>query len=131
MNMSLNRYWLGGLSAALLSIGVFCSLPLVADDDDDDAQEEEIAVEELPEAIRDALSGVEIDEAERVARGDRVIFEVAIEVGEAEFELQLTRDARLVGVEVEEGEDEEGDDDEEEGEDDDDDEDGDDDEDRL
>jgi hypothetical protein len=119
MKIPLNRSWLGGLSAALLSIGVLCSLPLVADDDDEDSQEEEIAVEELPEVIRDALSGIEIDEAERVARGDRVIFEVAIEVGEAEFELQLTRDARLVGVEVEEGEDEgEDDDEEEEGEDD-------------
>jgi hypothetical protein len=112
MKTLLNRYWLGGFGVALLTVGIIYSLPVAADDDDNNEQEEEIAVEELSEAIREALSGIEIDEAERVERGDRVIFEVTIEVGEAEVELQLTRDARLVGVEVEEEEDEEGEDDE-------------------
>jgi hypothetical protein len=108
-----SRYWLGGLGFVLLA-GLFVAFPLSAFDDDDDAGEEEIAVDELPEAIREALAGVEIEDADRTVRGDRVIFEVAIEVDDAEIELQLTQNARLVGVEVDSEEDEDDDSDDSE-----------------
>lgn len=116
MRNSSNRYWLGGLGLALLGIGIIATLPVAADDDDDDdAGEVEIAVEDLPEAIREALEGVEIEDVDRVTFRDRVIFEVAIELDDSEIEMQLTNDARLVGVEIEEeGDDEEEDDDSDE-----------------
>ncbi len=116
MSASLNRIWLGGLGIGLLTIGIIAVLPVAADDDDeDDAGEVEISVEDLPEAIREALEGVEIDDVDRVTFRDRVIYEVAIELDDAEIELQLTNDARLVGVEIEdEGDDSEDGDEEEE-----------------
>ncbi len=110
--------WLG-LGAVLLLTGLAVGVPLVADDDDnDDGQEVAVAVNDLPEAIQRALQGIEIEEAEAVTNGDRVIYEVAIEVDDdVEIELQLTANARLVGVEIEKGE---GDDNDDESDDDDD-----------
>lgn len=104
--------WIG-MGVVLLITGLVVGVPLVADDEDDaDEQEVAVTVDDLPEAIQRALQGVEIEEAEAVTTGDRVIYEVVIEVDDdVEIELQLTANARLVGVEIEE-ENEDDDDDE-------------------
>ncbi|UCC43372.1 MAG: PepSY-like domain-containing protein [Candidatus Zixiibacteriota bacterium] len=94
--------------------------------------EEEISVESLPEivvtAIKAAHEGCEIDEAEKITRGETVEYEVAVEVGEDEFELLVASDGTILQPDEAEADDDadeehEGDDDDEDDDDEDDDED--------
>ena len=80
--------------------------------------EEGVPVNSLPKAVVDAVMkahpGCEIDEAEKITRGETVEYEVVAEVGEKEFELLMSSDGTLLASEqIDEDEDEGHDDDDE------------------
>lgn len=83
--------------------------------------EEEITLKQLPakviESIKKAHPDCEMDEAEKITRGEVIEYAIEIEVGDKEFELLVSSDGTILSTEDEADEDEEdddGDDDEEE-----------------
>lgn len=75
--------------------------------------EEGIPIEALPELIVESVMKAhpdgEIDEAEKITRGSAVEYEVVVEVGEAEYEMLLASDGKIVSSETLDDEDAEGD----------------------
>ncbi len=88
----------------------------------EEAEESEaaIAIDALPEAVRDAINaaypGCTLVEAVRETEGDRTVYEVLVRNGEESLEVEVTADGEIVEVESAdeddggEGEDDEDDD---------------------
>jgi uncharacterized membrane protein YkoI len=77
--------------------------------------EEEIALDQLPEAVRDAaqklVKGGELLEAERIVEGGKTTYEVEVQCGAVILELGMNRSGNVLSIEVEdEDDDAEGDD---------------------
>ena len=87
--------------------------------DDDDG----IDWKKIPKAVKKTIQrvaqGAEIDEISREREGGRIVYEVVIEVGDVEIEIEIGEDGRILDVEIETEEDEDDDDDEDENDDDD------------
>jgi hypothetical protein len=98
-------------------------------------KEAKVKVEELPEAvkatvdkfIRDEAPGAKIDEAKKEVEDGKVIYDIELEAGDKDIELEIAEDGTLLEKEVAVDDEDEGvsgkDDDEGEGDDDDDDDD--------
>lgn len=115
----MGRFWMASAMAIVL-----CGGPAVAQDEGGMESEEPVAVEALPQAVRDAIQryypGATIEEAVREIENGQVHYEVEVEFGNRELEVELTADGEVIEVEVDgddAGEDD-GDDDEDDGDDD-------------
>jgi len=79
--------------------------------------EEEILAKSLPETVLASINTAhpkcEIDEADKITRGTTVEYEVVVEVGETEMELQVAVDGKILSSVQLEDDDEDGDDDDE------------------
>ncbi len=82
----------------------------------EDEDEEEIAVEDLPEAVVNAVRkrfpNATIEEAERETEHGQVIYDVEVEDSDgAEYELEVTADGRILEIERDDDDDDEDDED--------------------
>ena len=82
--------------------------------------EEEIPLKSLPESVVNAVNkahpNCEIDEAEKITRGETIEYEVVVEVAEEEFELLLSSEGQILAskeADEDEGEDDDEDDEKE------------------
>jgi len=91
-----------------------------ADDDDDADEEIEVAVDQLPQAVTDAVvqavPGGTIVEAEMETEDGQNVYDVEVEVGGKEFGVEVTEDGTVLEVEEEDADDIDDDDIEEENE---------------
>jgi len=76
--------------------------------------EEDMPVKSLPEVIvksvKKAYPEGEIDEADKITRGDKIEYEIVVEVDEIDYELLISSDGKILSsVQVGEDEDEPGD----------------------
>lgn len=95
------------LVALVTTVFTGALLPALGASDDD---EQSAKLGDLPKVIRQALRGVEVEEIEKETTDGKTVYEVTIELDDdAELELVLDHDGRLLGLEVED--DEQGDDD--------------------
>ena len=67
----------------------------------DDNGERKVSLEDAPEAIRNALRGIDVNEVEVEMEDGAEVYEVEFRVDDDEVELKLTADSRLLGVEIE------------------------------
>lgn len=76
--------------------------------------EEGIPVKDMPKVVADAVKKAhpegELDEAEKITRGEVIEYEIVVEIGEKEFELLVASDGNIIASQ-ELNEDEDGDDD--------------------
>ncbi len=76
--------------------------------------DEDVPVELLPDAIVESVKKAypegEIDEADKITRGDTIDYELIVEVGETDYELLVSADGKIISsVQAGEDEDEPGD----------------------
>lgn len=100
-----------------LSVLVLVSLAATAQADDE--KEKKISVSDCPNAVQKTLKrearGGEIEEIEKETEGDSIVYEVEVEFGENEYEIEIAEDGTLLSKVLEE---EDGDDEDEDEEDD-------------
>ena len=91
------------------------------DADDDDAEDEdevEVAVDQLPQAVKDAVAqavpGGTIVEAEMETEGGQSVYDIEVEADGKEFDVEVTEDGTVLEVEEDDGDDDIDDDDIEE-----------------
>jgi hypothetical protein len=74
-------------------------------------QDEKVALDQAPAAVlkaaQDAVKGITLTEAERETKGAAVVYELKGNVGDKEYEVQVSADGKVLKVEEEKGDKEE------------------------